>query len=233
MSPGIYAIENDCKGERTFTYWRDASAAKQCFSELDHFKSLLDKAHACSGFYWSGITLALMSEDVLIHWLHFLTDQRAQGKLVFFDTNFRSNLWRDCDDVSRVYGKALSVVDYFLPSEEDLYSIYHFSNQQDVEKFCASLSCHTLMSSYKKAYFWSSGDSFVMPLEFNDSVIDSTGAGDAFSGGFVHGINQHFCVEEAIRIAHRCASQVVKFKGAILPDTQWERLVIEEINSAI
>lgn len=233
VSPGMYAIENDSKGERTFTYWRSASAAKQCFSELRHFKSLIDNAQLCSAFYWSGITLALMSEDVLTHWLRFLSDQRAKGKPVFFDTNFRSNLWQGGEDIARAYDRALSVADYFLPSEEDLSAIYRFSHQDDIEAFCASLSCHTLMSSHKKAYYWSSEKSCVLPLEFSDSMVDATGAGDAFSGGFIHGINQHCSVEDAIRIAHKCASHVVQFKGAILPDSQWERLGLKEVYNVV
>ncbi|GFD93396.1 2-dehydro-3-deoxygluconokinase [Alteromonas sp. KUL156] len=225
-SPGMYAIENDNHGERTFTYWRSNSAAKQCFTSISLFTSLVEKAENCTAFYWSGITLSLMSEEVLHCWLAFLERQRAKGKLVFFDTNYRANLWRRRDDVVNAYQQAIAKADYFLPSDEDLKTIFKFSNTAMLEQFCAALPCITLMSAKRKACYWVKGELNTLPLDFSDTMVDATGAGDAFSGGFISGISQNMSIEQAIKKAHACASKVVQFKGAILPESQWGKLSI-------
>ena len=51
-SPGLYAINTAPDGERSFTYWRGDSAARQMFSDAD-FRVL----EQFDGLYLSGITL--------------------------------------------------------------------------------------------------------------------------------------------------------------------------------
>lgn len=232
FSPGMYAIENDEKGERTFTYWRNNSAAKQCFSHIETFQTLLNQAEHCTAYYWSGITLALMSKDVLSAWLDFLAMQRAQGKLVFFDTNFRANLWTKKSTIAEAYSRVFDVTDYFFPSEEDLSAIYGFNTIDDIGDFCTTLPCKTIMSATGEVLYWCDGPAESLTLEFSSTMVDATGAGDAFSGGLVHGIVNGFDIAQSISIAHRCASQVVQCKGAILPDSQWLS-VIEGVNNYV
>lgn len=58
---GLYTITNDEAGERSFTYWRSASAARQLFSqEVGPDLSNLLRYEA---LYLSGITLAILPPD--------------------------------------------------------------------------------------------------------------------------------------------------------------------------
>lgn len=111
--------------------------------------------------------------------------QRAQGKLVFFDTNLRANLWTQESNVAEIYSHVIDVTDYFFPSEEDLAAIYGFNSIDDIGDFCITLPCKTIMSA----------------------------------------IVNRLDITRSISIAHQCASQVVQCKGAILPDSQWPKVI--------
>jgi len=45
-------------------------------------------------------------------------------------------------------------------------------------------------------------------------VVDTTGAGDAFAGGFLHGLLQGFSLEDSARLGSRLASEVITQVGA-------------------
>ena len=54
---GIYSVQTDAAGERSFHYWRDASAARQLFGSADDL-AVLDGAEI---LYLSAITLAIIA----------------------------------------------------------------------------------------------------------------------------------------------------------------------------
>ena len=56
--PGLYSIQLDDQGERSFTYWRDNSAARQVMEHInDEAVSQLSKGDM---FFFSGISLAVI-----------------------------------------------------------------------------------------------------------------------------------------------------------------------------
>ena len=75
--PGLYAISLDDKGERSFTYWRDASAARTLFlppAEVNP-RSLKD----FDLVYLSGITLAILAPEARAALAAFLDTYRRRG----------------------------------------------------------------------------------------------------------------------------------------------------------
>ena len=59
--PGLYAISLDAKGERSFTYWRDSSAARTLF--LPPAEVTPDRLAGFDLVYLSGITLAILAPE--------------------------------------------------------------------------------------------------------------------------------------------------------------------------
>jgi len=60
-SAGLYLIETDAFGERSFQYWRKDSAARYWLARLvENGESLL---HGADIVYFSGITLAILNPD--------------------------------------------------------------------------------------------------------------------------------------------------------------------------
>lgn len=223
--PGLYAISNDDKGERSFSYWRDTSAAKMLFSEPELFEQLLVQACDFDHFYWSGITLALMSEPVRQIWFRFLTEQRQLGKKVFFDTNYRAALWADRAHSLTCYQQAFALADWILPSLEDLQAILNLPITNEIFSYLDSLEgVSALLTSDGQVYYWHGGLRGCINLTFAAKMVDSTGAGDAFSGAFIAGLLTTGSIIDAVEFAHAAASKVVQYPGAILPDSEWIEL---------
>lgn len=230
QQPGLYCISNSANGERSFSYWRQQSAARQLFQSDLLFEQLLQAISHCTEIYWSGITLSLMSEAVLPRWLAFLTALQQRGGRVYFDTNYRAALWQGRTDCLSCYQAALFYCDYFLPSLEDCQSIWGVETQaQALEQLQSLLPVVgarpvICLTAQQQVYWLDAGSVQQFGLTFSDQMLDATGAGDAFSGALIATLQQGFTAEAAVQIAHSAASLVVQHQGAILPDALWPQL---------
>lgn len=57
-----------------------------------------------------------------------------------------------------------------------------------------------------------------------DKVVDTTGAGDFFAGGFLFALGQGKSLEEALTLGARCSSEVIQVLGTRLAPEIWEKL---------
>ena len=85
--PGLYTISVDERGERTFTYWRDSSAARSYFDEPD--TPLERAAGSLDALYFSGISLAILNDNARERLFGAAQRVRAHGGRVIFDNNYR------------------------------------------------------------------------------------------------------------------------------------------------
>ena len=109
--PGIYAISTDDRGERSFQYWRSASAARQMFALPGLTLAQLAEYDV---LYFSAISLAILPwehRQNLIDWLH---DYRAKGGRVAFDSNYRPSLWPDVETARTVVASVWQQTDIGL-----------------------------------------------------------------------------------------------------------------------
>ncbi len=58
--PGLYMIERDARGERSFLYWRDRAPAREFFDRADD--AALERLSRFDWLYLSGISLSLYGE---------------------------------------------------------------------------------------------------------------------------------------------------------------------------
>lgn len=89
--PGLYLIEVDAAGERSFRYWRETSAARTLFSGIG--PGLADLARF-EVIYLSGITLAILSAEVRAALIRRLAELKAAGHRIVFDSNYRPDFGR-------------------------------------------------------------------------------------------------------------------------------------------
>src|SRR5688572_2716265 len=90
--PGLYLIETDARGERTFYYWRDTSPARDMFSG-GGAASVKDALAQAELIYFSGITLWLYSRDGFDPFFGLIGEARRNGARIAFDSNYRKRLW--------------------------------------------------------------------------------------------------------------------------------------------
>ncbi|MDF3127104.1 sugar kinase [Rheinheimera sp. 1928-s] len=230
QQPGLYCISNSADGERSFSYWRQQSAARQAFQSEVLFEQLLQAISHCRDIYWSGITLSLMSDGVLSRWLTFLDQLQNRGGKVYFDTNFRAALWQSRHDKLLCYQAALLHCDYFLPSLDDCLAIWGCDSLTQTLEQLQSLipvsePAPVICLTAEQQVFWlEAGTVNQFSLTFSEQMLDATGAGDAFSGALIAAVQQGLTAESAVQIAHSAASLVVQHQGAILPDAVWPEL---------
>ena len=100
-----------------------------------------------------------------------------------------------------------------------------FSNQEEietlsdssVEKALIDLSDKIVINistlGEKGAIVYSRGD-LIKKDSFSVEVKDTTGAGDSFAAGFLHGYINNFSLEKCTEVGNFCASETVKIIGA-------------------
>lgn len=88
--PGLYYIETDDTGERTFYYWRNEAAAKY-WLESDDAAAICETLATFDYLYLSGISLAILSPTSREKLLSLLRECRANGgKVILITTTVRA-----------------------------------------------------------------------------------------------------------------------------------------------
>ncbi len=217
--PGLYLIDNDASGERAFLYWRRDSAAQRLLREPARLGATLAAAAGHGALYCTGITLALCGEagrECLFGWLD---DFRASGGRFVYDCNFRAGLWPSLAAARGAHRAALERADVFLPSAEDLGQLQ--SDPLDIPATCREWA---LTDGDGDIRCRADGELRLVAPHKAESVVDTTGAGDAFNAGYLaarwHGLEP----VAAARFGSRVAARAIEQRGAILPASEWPPL---------
>ena len=219
----MYATEIDASGERRFSYWRDNSAARQWLADPKAFAAFAERQMPCPGLYWSGITLALMAQRVRDAMFGFLRQYRDAGGCVYFDSNYRGGLWPGVEVAREQYARALEQCDLYLPSLEDAAIIHDDAHIGGVIADLRRRSDADAVITTADGAVWSRGEATrLVPLERQRAIVDASGAGDAFSGALIAARIRGMDLEPSIQFAHALASRVVRHRGALLPECEWQ-----------
>ena len=206
-SPGLYAINTAPDGERSFTYWRNDSAAQQMFSDSD-FRFL----EQFDGLYLSGITLAILPQNLRLALLEWL--QTAQVQLIF-DSNYRPYLWEDHATAHKIIAGFWQRADISLPSIDDEMEIFGQTEAQVEQRFLTQAKSGALKRGARGPL--SLGTPVVAQYEPVTEVLDTTAAGDSFNGGYLGALLSGKGQAAALQAGHALAAQVVQYRGAIIP----------------
>ena len=209
--PGLYAITTDAAGERSFHYWRDASAARQLFQGPDGFAAL-------DGFdliYLSAITLAILPPAVRGALADRLAALRATGTRIAFDSNWRPRLWPSAAEGRAWIARFWRLTDIGLPSVDDEQALF---GETEEAATLARLRGYGLGDGALKR--GPRGpmalDPAVAPGHYPPAVqvVDTTAAGDSFNAGFLAARLTGQATQAALAAGHALAREVVGFRGA-------------------
>ncbi len=213
--PGLYLIDI-ADGERSFTYWRDRSAAKLL---ADDDAALADAMDGADVIYLSAITLAILAPDRRDALITAVTRARAQGKLTVFDTNIRPRLWDSLDSLRAVTMRAAAMAQIILPSFDDEQQIFgDASPDATLARYADAGAGTVVVKNGGGPIHARQGDTPLPPRHFEQvTPLDTTGAGDSFNGGLLASLLGGDDLETAIAKAHDLASRVVRAPGALMP----------------
>lgn len=214
-TPGLYAITTDAEGERSFTYWRDSSAARWTFI-TDSGPNFVALARY-DVIYLSGITMAIMTPSVRNALMRFLQAFRRSGGRVCYDSNYRPALWADAQTAQTCNDAMWALADIALPSIDDEMAMTGDSADAISQRFLGMGRTGALKRGPDGPLCLKTGATY--DLDQAQNVVDTTAAGDSFNGGYLGasltGANQ----ANALRAGHELAMRVIGHKGAILPAT--------------
>ncbi len=105
----------------------------------------------------------------------------------------------------------LSQLEYFFPNESEMQLIAQSTSDKDALKYLKESGIKTVILKTGAAGCYladSSIDRFIEAYQIRE-VIDSTGAGDAFAGGFLAGRIKGLTPYQAVKLGHACAAIIV------------------------
>jgi len=219
--PGLYMIETNAAGERTFSYWRDMAPARDLF-ELPEWGRISESLLSAGVIYFSGITLSLYSNIGLGRFLAMLEMARKNGAKVVFDGNYRPRAWKG--DISRtrtVFMEALKRVDMALPTFDDEALLWgDASPEATIERMQAfGIAEIVVKNGHNSALVAAGGQREFVAVPEVVKPLDTTAAGDSFNAGYLAARLAGEDPIAAAAAAHRLAAQVIQHRGAIMPRT--------------
>ncbi|MFZ4214840.1 sugar kinase [Pantoea endophytica] len=219
--PGLYFIETDDHGERTFWYWRNDAAARFWLDSAQADAICQQLAHY-DYLYLSGISLAILPATSREKLMTLLSACRQNGGKVIFDNNYRPRLWADKASAQQAYAEMLRHTDmaFLTLDDEDL-----LWGEQPLDAVIA----RTRAAGVQEIAIKRGADSCLVavgdePLRevaaiklAKEKVIDTTAAGDSFSAGYLAVRLAGGSAEDAAARGHLTASTVIQYRGAIIP----------------
>lgn len=212
--PGLYAIETDAEGERSFHYWRSEAAARRMF-DLPESAAMVARAAQSDLLYFSLITLAILPEEGREALLDLCGQMRDNGGRIAFDGNYRPRLWSDVATACQWRDRAIAIADIGLPTLADEVEMGEADDAADAARRWGASEGREIV--VKLGGDGCLLDGVVVGIPQRLEVIDSSGAGDAFNGGYLHARLAGATPRDAALAGHRLAGWNIGRRGAIPP----------------
>jgi len=222
--PGLYMINSDAVGERSFVYWRDNSAAKQVMQRYTAQRNY-DALKGCDMFYFTGITLAMLSDADRTTLFTLLEQLKQDGSQIVFDPNYRPTLWPNANIAKAALVRAYRLADIALPGLADHKVLFDAERTDQVVEQLTELGVAEIIVKDGKNGINGRVEQqcFSVMAHPVKKVVDTTAAGDAFNGGYLAARLGGIAPQQAVKFAARLAGFVVGHAGAIVGEEQFER----------
>lgn len=230
---GLYSIKTDSEGERTFTYWRENSAARDVMKFID--ASETEKMLHGDMFFFSGISLAVITPEDRPKFWQMVEQLKAAGLNIVFDPNYRARMWESVEEAQQQFNKAFTLSNIALPGIDDFKQLYNLTTAEEVIEFCKPYAFDELVIKNGEKGVVSVKNSTIQNIEITpvEQVVDTTSAGDSFNGVFLGARASGINTMDAIKLASASAAVVIQHKGAIVDQKVFQTFIDQELLSII
>ncbi len=213
---GLYLIKNKDNGEKQFFYWRDESAAKQYFNNID-FLNLYKELKNFDYIYFSGITLSIIHISKLNNFIKLLKLLKSQKIKIVFDFNIRPSRWNK-KNLNIFLDSVLKFVDICFLSGEDMNYWKNKNNIKSYEQIVRKykLKHSILRKNAKFTYVFLNKTRYVFKNKLLKTVVDTSGAGDGFNAAYLSNFIVNNDPVLALKAGSSLGSKIVMKKGAIV-----------------
>ena len=214
--PGLYAIKLDESGERSFTYWRNDSAARTVMSFID--EGITETLSTGDIFFFSGISLGVVTPEQRDEFWRFISKLKAAGVKIAFDLNYRPKLWANKDEARKQFFLAFESADILLPGVDDFAQIFDIDDVAQVIEFFNRYDYQELIvkNGEKNVYCLSPEQQQVVTVTPVETVVDTTSAGDSFNGAYLGARMAGQGLATSVELANKVAGFVIQYTGAIV-----------------
>lgn len=216
--PGLYAIRTDADGERYFTYWRDQSAARDFFSLPDAIPSI-SSAMQADLFYFSGISLAILSPERRDDLLSIAEASAEKGVAVAFDGNYRPYGWQSTDAARECLRSVGGIASVVLPTSEDDDKLFGAAAPVEHAARWKQLGAETVVVKNGPDGAWvmaGAADVEHVPVAEVIQPTDTTGAGDSFNAAFLAAFLDGQSASASAKMGNALAARVIQRRGALI-----------------
>ena len=211
-------VSLDATGERSFSFYRSRTADVIVTPDQVSSAWFGDTGflHICSN--------TLTDSDITVTTAQVIATARAAGCLISFDVNLRPSLWPNAQiDPQRVIG-IMQQSDIIKLSRDELDMLA----SGDADDLCADLlkqgvSALLITDGAQPIQVMTPNHHWVQPVP-QVAVVDTTAAGDAFTGGLLYGlaaldnpigaIQQEAALRRVVAFASDCGAITVTRQGA-------------------
>ena len=213
---GLYLIKNKNNGEKQFFYWRDESAAKQYFNNID-FINLYKELKNFDYIYFSGITLSIIHISKLNNFIKLLKLLKSKKIKIVFDFNIRPTRWNK-KNLNNFFDSVLKFVDICFISGEDMS---YWKNKNGIKSYEQIVRKYKIKHSIfrknaKFTYVFLNKTRYVFKNKLLKTVVDTSGAGDGFNAAYLSNFIVNNDPVLALKAGSSLGSKIVMKKGAIV-----------------
>lgn len=214
--PGLYSIQLDDAGERSFTYWRENSAARSVMSFIND--DISQQFNPGDVFFFSGISVGVVKPDDRDNFWRFVNQLKAAGITIVFDLNYRPKLWASEDEAREQFRLAFQAADILLPGVDDFAAIFALDQVEEIIAFFAQYDYQELVikNGDKNVYCISAAEQEIVDVTPVAKVVDTTSAGDSFNGGYLSARLAGKSIADSVEFANQVAGFVIQHPGAIV-----------------
>ena len=145
-----------------------------------------------------------------------IEEARKNDVLIGFDPNYHEMIWEEGHDGIEYIKSLIGKVDIIKPSEVDAERIFGADTPENhVKKFIQCGAKLIIMTLGKDGAIVSNGIETIKFKTLATEVVDTTGAGDAFWGGFYTAMTSNYTLKEALNIGFATSAFKLKHLGAI------------------
>ena len=145
-----------------------------------------------------------------------IEEARKNNVLIGFDPNYHEMIWEEGHDGIEYIKNLIGKLDIIKPSEVDAERIFGPDTPENhVDKFIQCGATLVIMTLGKDGAIVSNGTETIKFKTLATEVVDTTGAGDAFWGGFYTALTSNYPLKEALNIGFATSAFKLKNVGAI------------------
>ncbi len=231
--PGLYIIRTDARGERFFTYFRSAAAARDMLRP----ERVAAIEPALAGFdmiYLSGVTLSILDRPQRETLLRLLAGARRNGARVAFDGNYRPAGWPEGDEARAAMSAVLRIADIALPTLDDEIRLFGDDSAESCAQRLQGWGVREVAVKLgaEGCFLSVDGSGERVAADAVAHIVDTTAAGDAFNAGYLAARLLGREPAAAARLGNRLAAAVIQHPGAIVPKAAMPDLALGRDSAA-